>query len=379
MLKAMLIDDEPLALRQLEKLLTDEGHIQVVAKLTDACEATRQVKELQPDVIFLDIHMSEIDGLETAEQILAECGKVDIVFVTAYNQYAVQAFELHAIDYLLKPVQTERLRKTLARLTSDNAVPAKAEAESSKIVVQCFRQLLIEKDKAIPLAWRTAKAQELFAFLLHQRPHSVNKEQLIELLWPDMDTKKALSILYATVYHVRKLLTESQIPIMIESKLGAYRLNWEQHAVEIDVDHWLGALRALEPLSDTTASRHVQCFDLYTGDYLSEHDYIWAEAQREHLHRLWLEHAHKLCDFLQQIGRLEEALAVGVRIQAMDPLDEYAHWQVMKLYRQMNNRQALDRQYELLAQLCEEELGTEIPEEIRAWYREATGRIGFTQ
>ncbi len=373
MLKAMLIDDEPLALRQMEQLLTAEGHIQVVAKLTDTCEAIRLMKELQPDVVFLDIHMSEIDGLEMAERIMDEYGLVDIVFVTAYDQYAVQAFELHAIDYLLKPVQIDRLRKTLSRLTARDNQTQETESAPSKVMVRCFRQLTMEQDKPIPLAWRTAKAQELFAFLLHQRPHSVNKEQLMDILWPDMDEKKALSILYATVYHVRKLLTDWHIPITIESKLGSYQLHFNKDELDIDVEQWLSNLRALKPLSVSTVADHLQCTHQYTGDYLSEHDYLWATAEREHLQRLWLEHAHMLCDFLQQLGRLEEALVVSIRIQSLDPLDEYAHWQLMKLYRQMNNRQALDRQYVLLTELCQDELGTEIPTEIQVWYEEAVG------
>ena len=98
MLKAVLIDDEEIALDVLEILLNEIGGISVAGKFQIVSEAADQVELLQPDLIFLDIEMPGINGLAGGEMLLTRCPDAEIIFVTAYHQYAVEAFEKNAID-----------------------------------------------------------------------------------------------------------------------------------------------------------------------------------------------------------------------------------------------------------------------------------------
>ena len=116
---AMVVDDEPLGLKELAFLLRAHPDVQIVAEARNGLEAFQLIKEHEPDVIFLDVAMPGQDGLGLVRKLLDKKSKVRIphvVFVTAYDQYAVQAFELNAIDYLLKPVEKERLAKSLQRV-----------------------------------------------------------------------------------------------------------------------------------------------------------------------------------------------------------------------------------------------------------------------
>lgn len=114
MIRVLIIDDENPARREMKRLLAAHADIEVAGEFVSAAEAAENADELKPQVIFLDIQMPGESGLDAATR-LAECG-ASIVFVTAYHQHAVHAFELAAFDYLLKPVEPERLAKTLDRI-----------------------------------------------------------------------------------------------------------------------------------------------------------------------------------------------------------------------------------------------------------------------
>ncbi len=110
LLRCLIIDDERLARVEMAALLEEVGGCHVLGQAANARQARSQIQQHQPDVIFLDINMPGENGFALLES-LDDCPLV--VFVTAYDQYAIRAFEVHALDYLMKPVTTERLKSTL--------------------------------------------------------------------------------------------------------------------------------------------------------------------------------------------------------------------------------------------------------------------------
>ena len=112
-MRAVIVDDEELARQLLREQLRDAGGVEVIAECANGFEAVKAITELKPDVLFLDIQMPKLDGFEVLELIGAE---TPIVFVTAFDQYAMKAFEAHAIDYLLKPYSLERFQKSIEKL-----------------------------------------------------------------------------------------------------------------------------------------------------------------------------------------------------------------------------------------------------------------------
>ena len=124
-LRALIVDDEPLAREELRLLLEAAGGIEVLAECGNALEALPAVHRLKPDVLFLDIQMPRISGLELVGM-LDPAQLPQIVFITAYDEYALRAFDEQALDYLLKPVDPARLQRTLQRLqqpATTSAVP----------------------------------------------------------------------------------------------------------------------------------------------------------------------------------------------------------------------------------------------------------------
>jgi two-component system LytT family response regulator len=125
-LRALIVDDEPPACAELEALLLETGQVEVVGRSLNAVEAIPLIRRERPDVLFLDVEMPGVSGLELLGMIDDRDRPRHVVFVTAHEEFAVQAFEKAATDYLLKPVQKERLARTVERLREGPAAPGPA-------------------------------------------------------------------------------------------------------------------------------------------------------------------------------------------------------------------------------------------------------------
>src|SRR5438270_2229252 len=115
--RALIVDDEALARRFIRRLLKDDAEVEIVGECGNGREAVAMIKKLSPDVVFLDVQMPAMDGFEVLQAIGVE-RLPQIVFTTAYEDYAIRAFELHAIDYLLKPFDETRLKAAVEYVKS---------------------------------------------------------------------------------------------------------------------------------------------------------------------------------------------------------------------------------------------------------------------
>ena len=113
-MRVLIVDDEPLARRRLREMLAEAPDVEVVGECSDGEEAVAGILALRPDVVFLDIEMPEMDGFEVLRTLGPEQTPV-VVFATAYDEYAMRAFDAHAVDYLLKPLERGRVESSLDR------------------------------------------------------------------------------------------------------------------------------------------------------------------------------------------------------------------------------------------------------------------------
>jgi two-component system, LytTR family, response regulator len=113
-IRALIVDDEPLARRRIKSLLAHDSSVEVIGECSDGHKAVTAINELTPDLVFLDVQMPAMDGFDVIKTIGAE-QMPTVIFVTAYDQYALKAFEVNALDYLLKPFDRSRFQKTLER------------------------------------------------------------------------------------------------------------------------------------------------------------------------------------------------------------------------------------------------------------------------
>lgn len=364
-MRAVIIDDERPALEGLKFLLQKSG-VEVCGTFQNPLLAMEKSAELKPDVAFIDIEMPGMDGLEAAERLLMLLPELKIIFVTAYHQYAVEAFELAAIDYVLKPVHPQRLGRTLSRLRTEPAPRQagleEADARDGKAGVTKIRFLgrfecFTPEGKRLELHWRTAKAKELFVHLLHKRGVSVPKERLIDLLWPEMEEEKALTNLHTTVYQVRRLLKDRVLPCTLSYVENSYRL--DAHNVEIDIDRWEAEVKEAlqDPRSDDARLQRLKRLaEAYDGDFLEQEGYLWAEDERQRLRLLWLEAARRAADMVEAADNTADAAALLVRIRDRFPYSEEFHLRLIRLYDRMGLQREADAEFERLVRM-QEELG----------------------
>ncbi|MFB0843138.1 response regulator [Paenibacillus oleatilyticus] len=372
-MKAILVDDEHLALIGLKKAIEREANeVEIVATYSDSTEVIAGVLAHRPAVVFLDIHMPDINGLNLGKQIQATVPGTEIVFVTGYDQYAVQAFELYALDYIMKPLQKERLRQTILRIKEKLAIRGTRKTQdATSPMICCFNQLQFKLPgiDAQSVKWRTSKAQELFAYLLHHRDRTINRSVLLELLWPELEEAKAAQHLYTTIYHVRQTLKNSSmdtVSINSGNLEAGYKLDLGE--ARVDTEEWECAMRQLGVLDAGTVDAYEHVLNLYKGDYLGKYDYLWAEHERERFRLLWLYHMRKLCEFYEQQKKPKKAIQVHLRIQQLLPDEEESYFSLMKLYDWIGDRIGVEEQYLLLRTKMERDLEMPMRPDITDWY-----------
>ena len=133
-LRALVVDDEPLAREEICYLLEEMGGVAVVAQAGNGPDAVEAVNEHEPDLVFLDVQMPGLTGFEVARRLVASGPPVAIVFVTAYDQHAIEAFEVNAVDYLLKPVDSGRLETAVQRVRQRRSTSRPLNDQLERIV-----------------------------------------------------------------------------------------------------------------------------------------------------------------------------------------------------------------------------------------------------
>ncbi|RKD25894.1 hypothetical protein BEP19_02910 [Ammoniphilus oxalaticus] len=369
-MRAILVDDEPLALDFLEHQINKISNIVIVEKLTNLEIAEREKLLQNIDLVFLDIEMPGKNGLELAEQLLEVNKNLAIVFVTAFHEYAVQAFELNALDYVLKPAQTDRLQKTITRIKTQLQDRSRPLARESKLQFNLFGKLTYNTSGNSPrkvIQWRTSKAQECFLYLLHHQKKTAQKSELIELLWPDVDEQRAFSQLYTTIYHIRKTLSHFGEHCSIKNTSEGYILLLND--VHIDAVEWEEKLTSLPPLTQETLTEYEAALNFYTGAYLQDYDYLWAEPERYRLEQRWLQYAYMIADHYNEHDNFEKAKNWYTKICSYKAEDERAHFQLMIGYASFGAFSEVERQYNQM-KIALAELDLAVSPHVKKWYEQ---------
>ena len=207
-LKAVIVDDEELARQLLREYLQAAQGVDIIAECANGFEAVKAISERKPDLVFLDVQMPKLDGFEVLELIGRE---VAVVFVTAYDQYAMKAFDAHAVDYLLKPFSQDRLEKALerARQRLGQKLPPPTELAREARPPQQHLHRIVVKDGArvhiIPVeSLDYAEAQDDY-ISLHSQRKSYLKQQTISSLEAGLDPERFVRIHRSVIVNLERI------------------------------------------------------------------------------------------------------------------------------------------------------------------------------
>lgn len=365
-MRAIIIDNETTIEEHISQVFGRIAEFKILGNYADPRQGFNEVIEYRPDVVFIEIELNEISGIDLAKAIKNKYKNVSIVLMSMKKEYAVKAFEIEAFDYLLKPLNKCRLAITSNRLQS---LMVKRKKEQ-QIMVCSFGDLQfkwLNGNEYLNVKWRTRKTQELFAYLLHNQQNPVRKDILIEMLWSHVDAEKGQALLYSAIYQIRKTLKDIDCPIEIVSHENTYRL--KTNKIKYDVSEWELAMDQLPPLNKNTLSEYIRVIKMYKGDYLDKLDYLWAEAERDLLHSIWSYHIQKVVAFLEERERHIDVIRIYHYVIEVCPYEENAHFELMKLSNETNNNEAVFHYYKNLEFILREELGTKPDIKIQNWYK----------
>ncbi|WP_239618593.1 response regulator [Cohnella mopanensis] len=361
MIKAFLVDDEEHALTILELFLQRTGEVEVVGRSSNGFDAIRQLRTLNPDVLFLDIEMPEMNGVELAEIVRNDNSDVQIVFVTAYDQYAVAAFEQAAIDYILKPLEADRLSKTIARIQKESvkyeAVIQQTsstddEARPSKLNIRLFGRYFAGIDGGPGMKWRTSKEKELLAYLALQDGNRAHRDLIIENLWPDESYHKAKIYLHTCVSLLRKHMKQLGLDSILKYENARYFLVSDR--VEIDAQNYKKRLNSLKKQGNTVLEEIEQTLMIYEGPLLQDEDYVWAEQETELCDKSAAQWRYSLTEAYLKLQDYDKAVAMAELTIGYSPYEEEAYRLLMKGYHHLGRNDQVLSVYRRLSNKLEE-------------------------
>lgn len=318
-MKVILIDDEELALEVLSSMLSSYEDIEVVGKYTQPFLALEEINKTQAEVVFLDIEMGNINGVEIS-QLFFEKKIMEIVFITAYSKYAVDAFEINAIDYLLKPIQQKRLDKTIKRL--ENKMLKNREYVhihnhlEIKVKVRTMGKFQLLDEEGQPVYWRTKKTKELFVYLWLHNGEYVNKYSILEEIFPYKDPQKASALMHTTVYQLRKSLKKLGF-------LNGISYFNEQYKLDILVYSDMEELHKLLNLEDHTEEHITAILQMYKRNFLEEEGYDWSIEIQQRIYYKVFNALKRFCNNEIYSGRLTKTVQESLeRMYKMENCNE---------------------------------------------------------
>lgn len=363
MLTALIVDDEELSLKRLKRLLLESGEVGECHTFLNPSEAYEFAKTNPVDIAFLDIAMPKIDGMTLSGKLRELDDSIQLVFATGYGDYAVQAFDINALDYLMKPVTAERLNQTLDKI-------GRRRHSAPALHVQLLNGLKIDERgrQETPIKLRSPKTEELFVFLVCKR--TVSREEIVDTLWSGLETEKALKNLNSTLYYIRQAIDADKFGNVIHT--GRSEIRIEENGIYCDLYAFEKLLKEIRSVPERADKLLKQAEALYTGELLNGKAFEWVIPLRRRLEQQYIE-------LLEAAGRrhlannrpLDSLHDFGV-ILKLDPLREDIHHEVIRLHIDLGNKNEALRQYRLLEELLQQELSMKPDPRMKDYVRKMT-------
>lgn len=252
-MRAICVDDEAILLRALTSVVEQSSDINSVASFSNGKAAIEYAKENPIDIAFLDIEIRQMTGIELAVELRKIHPKLFVVFCTGYDQYALDAFKIHANGYLTKPIYTEDVQEQI-----DNIKVLIGE-DSDKLVVKCFGNFEVYHNNK-PVEFKRNKSKELLAYLIDRNGATASVIQIADSLWEDeLDEKKIKNNLYQAYHQLKNTLETIGFSNVLIKNTNGYAVNTKL----VDCDYY------------KYLNKEISIDDISQKEYMIQ--YSWAE------------------------------------------------------------------------------------------------------
>ncbi len=350
MVPTIVIDDEIHNLNELCRLINETEFMSVKGRYQSPLKALDEIGNISPQVAFVDIDLPEMDGITFADRVLELNPSVLIVFVTAYNQYAIQAFEINALDYIMKPISVKRFDIMVKRIRQQ--LDIKAMSAGSKLTVNMFGKLDVKIGDE-PILWKRSTAEEVFAYLMVNYGSFVHKESIIESILPDYEFSAALSILKTSICRIRSVFSSLHDDVKIVYSGGRYCLKFGN---EIDSDY-IEVCKAISNYRIDSSTYEVieNACNLYGDGLLTQQGYIWSIEKDEQLRKSLINAMDEIAQQYNSQGN-DNAYIKALRILIkLEPYSEQSNFALLERLEKIGEIQQLVMHYKWLEKVLAEE------------------------
>jgi two-component SAPR family response regulator len=373
-MKIILIDDEPAMHLIMRTMLGKFPGIEVAGTFTNTASAAAFLDENRDiGLALVDISMPGGGGLEFAAAAAEQFGAMQVVFVTSHKEFALEAYELSVLDYLVKPVSQERLQRTVDRaLSALSTQRPESRTTAVKLSITALGDMSVSTG-AGRVKWISRKCAELFAYLLIHQGKRIPRSRLIGEIFAGMRQDNAENYLNTTVYQLRKSLEPLGVRDLIRSENDGYAL--ELQGAVIDYLEFARQVEELGPIVSGNVDKALAVERLYTGDLFGDKAYVWALYENEHYARQYTSFVVKIVEVL--IAAKETAVASKLlhRLQERNPLDETAMALLMEICGETGDRKGLTAIYNDYARLMNRELGIQPGVDLKRQYEQLAVKL----
>jgi len=371
-MRVLIVDDEPAMLLAMGRLLSSADGVELVGSFRTAQEAVDFVRggDADVDLAFLDIQIAADDGLELARSLRSIRTDLDIVFTTSHAEYAMEAYDVYPLDYMVKPISRKRLIQTIARAASRRSAASNKDADfiPNRLTVRGLGCFEATSKQAGTVKWISKKSMELFAYLLVNRGRSAAKIRILEDVFPDMPHKNAEMYLNTAVYQLRKALALHGFKEMIVSAQEQYRVDLAQ--ADVDFIQFEQDLEELFEINDTNEAAAIELEKRFAGELFEDKAYEWAATERERITIMYDSFTKRLANWLLERKRYREAAQIARGAVSRNEFEEESNLLLLNILGAMGDRQALRNHNEHYIQLLRQELGLQPSDKFRRLYEQ---------
>lgn len=355
-MKVLIVDDEPMMLLVMKRMLANVEGVELVGSFQQAEEAFAYLCNHNVDLVFLDIQIGSDDGIDFARKLRLNEFELDIVFTTSHADYAIEAYDVYPLDYMVKPISKKRMAQTIKRAASKRygSVSVSRSPMVKRLKVKALGCFEVSSTHQGVVKWISKKSEELFAYLLLNRGGNVAKMKVIEHLFPEMPLKNAERYLNTAVYQLRKALNPHGFKEIVISGQEKYRLDLSH--VDVDFIQFEQGVELLSKINHDNEAVAIELEKQFVGELLEDEPFLWATTEREGMNILYASYAKELVNWLLACKQYLEALQIVRRVIARDPFDEEANQLLLRILGEMGDKHALHRYYHQYAEMMQQEL-----------------------
>lgn len=339
--RVVIVDDEALAIDELCAHLSSYN-TEIAGKYTDSSKALDNITIDRPDVVFMDIDMPGLNGIDLAYRIQNIKYDIIVIFVTAYPQYAMDAFRVHALDYLLKPLRSSSFAVTMDYIYKQYELIQlkRINEKKDRLLINCMGRLEIVNKNQGTMKFSTQKSKELLSYILCHTDEPIYRDELIRQVFPGEKAENALNNYYVTLYRLRNALANfgfTEDVFVIKKNYDIY--------IRDGVCDFIDFKRFFKKYKETK-NKNIAAAEKFIADYYGElftdMDFEWTikarEWMKESMEELMLsvlEHYSKT-----NINKGEKILRKALE---MNPESEKVQKAAMEYYKELDDKKESDR------------------------------------